>query len=163
MTAHDARWCQTPGVTGTSRDEELVDLDRDSLLACAELYVETFNAAPWHDAWTIGAATERLEEILETPGFVGVALIADGVVTGAALGQIERWFSGRHFYLREMFVHADLQRGGRGTRLLGGLADRCIDVEASYLITDRGTAAEQFYDRHGFSLARSRIVMTRRQ
>lgn len=143
--------------------ELLVDLDRRALPACAALFVETFNAEPWNDGWTVQTATARLEEMLSTPGFVGVALMINERVTGAALGQIESWFSGRHFYLREMFVRIDLQRRGKGARLLEGLAARCPNVEAMYLITDRGSPAQHFYERHGFALARSRVVMTRRQ
>ena len=153
--------CQTRWMAEPAQHEVLIDIDRGLVSACADLFIETFNAAPWHDGWTHSSATSRLTDMIETPGFRGVALTANGTITGAALGQVEQWFSGRHFYLREMFVRADLQRQGRGARLLHGI-HRGDELEASYLITDHGTPAHEFYQHHGYAAARSRIVMTRR-
>lgn len=141
--------------------EVVVDLDRRVLPACAALFVDTFNAEPWNESWTLEIAMARFGDMLETPGYIGVALMAGHMVTGAALGQVESWFSGSHFYLREMFVRVDLQRQGRGERLLEGLMSLTPNIEATYLITDRDGPAAQFYHRHGFAPASSRVIMTR--
>lgn len=140
-----------------------VDLELAVVPGCADLFVSVFNAEPWHDGWTVSSAARRLTDMVNTPGFVGVAVLGeDGQVDGAALGHTEQWVSGRHFYLQEMFVRRNQQRRGHGRRLLAELRQRLPDVEVMYLMTDQETPAQSFYEREGFGRAAARIVMTRR-
>jgi aminoglycoside 6'-N-acetyltransferase I len=96
------------------------------------------------------------------PGYIGVALFVDDQIAAAALGHVERWYSGNHFYLREMFVRPALQRHGYGERLLSELSDRLPAVAVTYLLTDADTPAFDFYQRQGFLSSRQRVLMTRR-
>ena len=142
--------------------EAIVDVHGELVPRCADLFIAVFNGPPWNESWTAGSASERLAEITGTPGFAGVALAAGNDVTGVALGQAERWHTGRVFCLREMFVLPGLQHQGRGSRLLAALYDRVPDAAGHYLLTDRGTPAQAFYEKHGYTEARARIMMTRR-
>ena len=142
--------------------EAIVDVHGELVPRCADLFIAVFNGPPWNESWTAGSAYERLAEITGTPGFAGVALTAGNDVTGVALGQTERWHTGRIFCLREMFVRPGLQHQGRGSRLLAALYDRVPDAAGHYLLTDRGTPAQAFYEKHGYTEARARIMMTRR-
>jgi GNAT superfamily N-acetyltransferase len=141
--------------------EVIIDVQATLIPRCAELFVAVFSGPPWHEPWTTESASQRLAEITGTPGFAGVALAAGNTLTGAALGHTERWHAGSVFYLREMFIRPALQRQGRGSRLLAALDKRVPNATGYYLITDRGTPAQAFYEKHGYAQAPGRIMLTR--
>jgi aminoglycoside 6'-N-acetyltransferase I len=140
------------------------DFDDSMLPAATDLYVAVFNADPWNDKWSFESAFARLSAIVSTPGFVGVALREADNLVGFAVGHSEQWFVRRHFLLQEMCVATNMQRSGRGSRLMGALVDTLIahDVEQLYLTTDRGGPAASFYARHGFRPASRTDMMLRR-
>lgn len=130
---------------------------------CASLFVEVFNAPPWNDSWTHETALTRLSDIAASPGSRGLAAVRGGRIDGFALGQIEQWHSGRHFYLREMCVRPDLQRQGIGASLLSELDVLLVTdgVESVYLIAAPGPT-ESFYETNGYHRSQHVIVMLRR-
>jgi aminoglycoside 6'-N-acetyltransferase I len=127
-------------------------LDQVHLSDCADLYVSVFNSAPWHDAWTREQAARRLEETLTTPGALGLLAFREGRLVGFLLGYRETWFTGTHYYLKEMCVTTEVQRTGIGGGLIKALADRLRQekVERIYLLTARDGPAAAFYTKHGF-------------
>ena len=126
-------------------------LTRDSLFACASLYVETFNGPPWNEAWTINDATRRLSDLLGTPQAHGITLSdSDGHLIGFALGHTERSVGEDHFLLKEMCVLTREQRHGYGSTLLAALAEQLPDVQKWYLLTARESTASAFYEKNGF-------------
>lgn len=126
-------------------------LTRDSLPACASLYVETFNAPPWNESWRTEDATLRLGDFLGTPRAHGVRLSdSDDRLVGFALGHLERSGAEDHFLLKEMCVRTSEQRRGHGTELLEALADRLGGVRNWYLLTARNSDASAFYEKNGF-------------
>jgi aminoglycoside 6'-N-acetyltransferase I len=127
--------------------------------AAARLFVSVFNAAPWNDGWSVVSARARLQDVVETPGFVGVALHHGPDLCGFAIGHMEHWFTGRHFLLQEMCVCTELQRQGIGTDLIDALELRLHGVEQVYLLTERHSPAQRFYERCGFRSARRQNVM----
>lgn len=131
--------------------------------AAARLYVAVFNAAPWHDRWTTATAHRRLAETLATPNALGFALLDDDLV-GFVLGHAEPWFDGDHFYLKEMCIRADRQRGGLGSRLLRHLegALREQGVGRIYLLTAREGPAAAFYEGQGYYTSRKMALMAHR-
>jgi aminoglycoside 6'-N-acetyltransferase I len=143
--------------------DQIIDaFETAHLDAAARIFVAVFNATPWNDSWSEASARARLADVVETPGFVGVALQDGRELRGFAIGHTEQWFTGRHFLLQEMCVRTDLQRQGVGTALLGALEDRLADVEQVYLLTDQDGVAHRFYEHCGFRAARRVGVMTKR-
>ncbi len=71
------------------------------------------------------------------------------------MGNIEQWYTGEHFYLKEMCVRPSEQRRGIGTLLMEYLLDelQSEDVERVYLLTMRESPARAFYEENGFYLA----------
>ncbi len=131
---------------------EFALLDESHLPACTSLYVSVFNSAPWHDAWTREQAARRLKETLMTPGALGLAAFQGGRLVGFLLGYRETWFSGTHYYLKEMCVEMEVQRTGIGGELIKALIDRLRQekVEQIYLLTLGDGTAEAFYTKYGF-------------
>lgn len=135
----------------------------EHLDAAADLYIAVFNAAPWHDRWTMATARARLADTLATPGARGFALL-DGALLGFVLGFAEPWFDGTHFYIKEMCVRAGRQRTGLGTRLLQHLerALREQQVDRVYLLTAREGPAQAFYAKQGYYTSPKMCLMAHR-
>lgn len=127
-------------------------LDQSHLEDCAALYVSVFNSAPWHDAWTAEQSTRRLKEVLLTLGALGLGAFREGRLVGFLLGYRETWFTGTHYYLKEMCVGTEVQRTGIGGELIKALADRLRreGVERMYLLTAQDGPGAAFYAKHGF-------------
>jgi len=124
----------------------------DDLENAASLYEQTFNAPPWNEGWDIEAARERLKAILVAPNGLGVVASLDGAPIAFALGYLERWVSGAHFQLREMFTAPSEQRQGVGTLLLDFLLRTLEERSVSQVFceTRRDVPAEAFFRRAGF-------------
>lgn len=140
----------------------LTPFSDDDLPDAAKLFVRTFNAAPWNDAWSPRRARQRLADILATPGSAGVCLRRQGALAGFVLGHREHWFSGQHFLLQEMCVAAELQRRGHGRALLSLLIEGLDDVEEVYLVTAAAGQARFFYESNGFRFSQDHGIMTKR-
>ena len=125
----------------------LADLD-----GAAELYLKTFNAPPWNEAWGLDAARERLAGILNSPNGLGVLACRDGAPIAFALGYFEAWVSGSHFQLKEMCTAPEHRRQGIGSYvlefLLRALKER--GVVQVFCETRSGVPAEEFYRHAGF-------------
>jgi len=131
---------------------DVTTMSLDDLEGAASLYLQTFNAAPWNEGWSIEAASERLKGILGAQNGLGVLASRDGVPVAFALGHLEPWVSGAHFRLKEMCTTPKQQRQGIGTFLLDYLlrALKTRGVSEVYCETRAGVPAESFYRRAGF-------------
>lgn len=129
----------------------IADLTAADLDACVEVFVETFAAPPWDEAWTPADARRRLEDFLGTPRSRGVGVRdTDGRLVGFALGHLERFGTDDHFLLQEMAVLPRDQRSGHGSTLLAALREGMPGVTHWHLLTARDSPAAAFYARHGF-------------
>jgi len=147
---------------GSMANQTIEAFEADLLDAAARVFVSVFNAPPWNDSWSEASARARLQDVVRTPGFVGVALQQGLDLCGFAIGHTEQWFTGRHFLLQEMCVRTHLQGQGIGSKLIGALETRLDDVDQVYLLTDRHGPAHRFYERCGFRSARRQGVMIKR-
>ncbi len=129
---------------------------------CARLYVETFNAPPWNEAWREEDATQRLKDYLDTPRSHGVGLTSpDGTMLGLALGHRERFGPVDHFLLKELCIHPDHQRQGHGTTLMNALESQLPDIHHWHLVTARNSEAATFYQKLNFRPAARMAVFVR--
>jgi len=130
--------------------------------AFAELYASIYNAAPWHDGWSLSVAKERLRGLAAAPRFEALGAYQAGNGVGLVLGAGERSANGWVFHIREMFVAPELQRGGIGRSLLAAfersLASRYIGV---YLQTGGQVPADKFYASCGYAIS-DMVSLTKR-
>lgn len=130
---------------------------------CAHLFMTAFNAEPWNDSYTLDTAKKQLDWHLDVPGCLGlVSIDSDGIVA-FALGYREPTDVGDVFHLSIFCVRPDVQRTGVGSRLLRNLEDRLREIGANtvYLGTHKGTPAEAFYRKHGYTVSHQEIEMSR--
>ncbi len=129
---------------------------------CVTVYTATFNGPPWNESWHESDVVRRLDDLVATPGAVGVcARDVGGTLVGFALGHVERNQGEDHFSLREMCVRSDAQRCGWGGQLLVSLGERLPDVARWYLLTARDSGPSAFYEAHGFHPAHRMGVYVR--
>ena len=130
---------------------ELCEIVRIDLWSCAKLFSRTFTKEPWNENWSTDSAYKRLEHFYDSKGFCGV-LAKEDSVSGLVLGNIEPYFFGPIFYLREMCIDVNCQNNGIGTQLLlyieGAL--RLKGVHNIYLLTEHNFPAAQFYQKRGY-------------
>ena len=126
----------------------------DNLEEGARLYRAVFNKPPWNDDWTIETAQMRLAQITETPGYRGYSATLDEDLVGLVMGNLEQWYTGNHFYLKEMCVRPFQQRRGIGTMLMEYLIEelQSENVERVYLLTMQESPAREFHEDNGFSI-----------
>lgn len=84
-------------------------------------------------------------------------------VVGMAFGQVEGWLNGNLFLMQELCVSPQYQRQGLSKAMLAKLVPELKEndkVIATYLLTDRGSVAEDFYNKIGFTCSARKIVMS---
>lgn len=122
------------------------------LSACAPLLVSAYNGAPWNDNWTAAKALEKLDCFFNSPKFLGWMAYDGEALVGACVGNIEPYFTGDYFYLKEMFVPGAAQRSGTGSALMTQIkADlKTMDIETVVLFTSNAAFPWQFWQKQGF-------------
>ncbi len=142
---------------------EIEFIDEKHLLECAQKYMKTFNSDPWNDNWSEITAYKRLEDIFNTPGFVGLVVIIDGSIMGAVFGSLETWFEGYMYNLKEMFVIDGKKGKGIGSRLFTAIESEISNRGAKYinLFTSKGDLTEKFYIKNGCRTFDGMIMMSK--
>lgn len=134
----------------------------DDIDSLAKLFLACFSAPPWNEAWTLSAAQSRIAPMVKNVSCRGVLAHHETLVLGMAFGQVEGWLDGNLFLIQELCVLPDHQNKGIGKAMLAKLVSELKandDVIAAYLLTDRGSAAEAFYNKIGFTCNVNKIIM----
>lgn len=138
----------------------MVEVSKEDILECSNLYVEVFNAAPWNDKWTTESAYQRLNDIFIAPNFSGVLFIENERIKGAIFGNYEQFYDGRHYNLREMFISTELQGRGIGGKLLNHLEKQLTELEVNTIILFTGKGkTSTFYSKNGFEEFKGMTMM----
>ncbi|MBL7774937.1 MAG: GNAT family N-acetyltransferase [Saprospiraceae bacterium] len=125
----------------------------DQLPACAQVLVDAYNSEPWNDAWTPEKALEKLQCFYQSPKFLGWMAYDEGdQLLGATVGNIEPYFSGDYFYLKEMFIAPKAQRQGVGSALFGAVKSHLDSegIDMMILFTSNQGFPFDFWQRTGF-------------
>lgn len=139
---------------------EYKEIKIEDIMDLVELYVETFNAPPWNDKWTIETASKRLESIIKSEGFYGFMAFQNETLCGLILGNEEQFFDGMLFNIKEFCVNNQLRGQGIGSQI-------CIEFEKRLqlkgikeiiLWTSRNAQTEGFYQKQGF-ISDNKMVM----
>jgi len=128
----------------------------------AELYIQTYNAPPWNDQWTIPLATQKLDEMINTSNSFGLVCYGDdNNILGMIVGVCKTWYSGKEFFVDDFFVIPSRQGKGIGTLLIKELESRLNSkgVDRIYLFTSRGDKTEGYYKKRGYKSWDSLVIM----
>lgn len=130
-------------------------IESESILSnCAAILVDAYNGEPWQDRWTQEKALEKLNCFYHSPKFLGWLAYLDNQLVGCSVGNIEPYFTGDYFYLKEMFVARAAQGKGVGAALLKSIKQylASADIETIILFTAKGKGYPfDFYQKKGFA------------
>ena len=130
----------------------------------AELYVASFNAPPWNDAWTVETASRRLSQMLHRDSAYGLLAYDEAGLCGLVVGDEEQFYYGPQFQIRELCADNSRRGQGLGTAMYQELEQRLKQrgIVEIVLYTMRHPAAEGFYQRQGFAEAADLVFMNKK-
>lgn len=139
------------------------EIKNTDIPALAELYAETFNAAPWNEQWTKETAEKRLFQMINVESFFGLCAYHNGELCGLILGCMEQYYDGINFYLREFCVKNSMRGQGIGAEILNTFEERLsqMDIKEIYLNTTRNSSAERFYNKQNYQNHEHLILMSK--
>lgn len=119
---------------------------------CAELLTQSYNTEPWNDNWSQKKALEKLACFYNSPKFLGWVAYEGDEMLGACVGNIEPYYIGDYFYLKELFVFPEYQRKGVGSKLVKTMKEYLdsIGIETVILFTSNESFPFEFYKKQGF-------------
>lgn len=125
----------------------------DQLGQCADVLVDAYNGEPWNDSWTKQKALEKLECFFHSPKFRGWVAIENAVYVGCCVGNIEPYYTGDYFYLKEMFVRGEFQHKGIGTLLFKKIQSdmKTEKIDMMVLFTSNESFPFTFWEKQGFN------------
>lgn len=125
---------------------------KEVLSLCAKILVEAYNAEPWNDQWTAEKALEKLECFYHSPKFIGFLAYEGNDLKGACIGNIEPYYTGDYFYLKEMFVSPSCQKRGIGLKMMEALKQHLelLEIEQIILFTSKDYFPFNFYEKVDF-------------
>ena len=131
----------------TVRDYQPGDLDE-----CVALYTRVFGEPPWEEHWDPADARAHLEQILLTPGSLGLVALEDDQIMGMLMGVEKRTSTGGAFIVDDVFVEGAKQRHRVGSELMNALKERlrARGVTTVGLFTSWTAPASEFYRKQGF-------------
>ena len=141
---------------------KFLELESSQYPLLAKHYVETYNAPPWNDQWTESLAFEKLSEMMDCRGALGLVCYDDSDnFAGAILGNPETYFNCKQFFIKDFFGALSLQGKGIGSMLMTEFEKRlaAMEIDTVYLFTSRGERTEDFYFKRGFHTWDSMVLM----
>jgi aminoglycoside 6'-N-acetyltransferase I len=128
--------------------ERISSIER--LEQCTELFLEAYNCEPWNDKWTKEIVLELFNCYYRTPDFLGWLALSGSQIIGCCIGNSEPYYTGKIFYLRDLFITVKFQQAGVGRRLIAAMKhDAGISgINTVVLFTNKQTS--DFYIKSGF-------------
>jgi len=124
--------------------------NKERLAVCVPILIDAYNNEPWNDSWNNVTATALLNYSFETPGFMGWMASLNNKVVGACVGNIEPYYTGDVFFLKQMFVSVGLQKSGIGRQLLETMKEEIAGKGVTSAILFTGKEIQDFYTKSGF-------------
>ena len=132
----------------------------------AKFYMETYNAPPWNEKWTIEAATKKLDELINCRDSYGLLCTDEnaniiGMIAGISEGSSTSYYTLRQFCIRDFLVITSMQGKGIGSALMAELESRlkAIGISRTYLITSNANGTDAFYLKQGYTNINGLVLM----
>lgn len=140
---------------------EFKEITIDEIEIITNIFVETFNAPPWNDKWTIDTASKRLRQMIAYQDFYGIVAYMDGQPSGFILGHEEQYYNGIHFNIKEFCVKNEMRSLGFGKKIFDEFEKRLKlrGISQIVLLTLKGETTEGFYQKRGLETYGDMIIM----
>jgi aminoglycoside 6'-N-acetyltransferase I len=144
-------------MTGEIKIERILSVEMFG--QCAEVLMDAYNRPPWNDNWNKEVATALLTCYYNSPEFMGWTAAAGNKIVGCGVGNIEPYYNGNIFYLKELFVAPQYQNQGVGKRLIAAMKQDWAVAGVKTVILLTSDAIFNFYTKCGFSEMEERRIM----
>ncbi len=127
----------------TIRPYQSSDLD-----SCVAIFMSAYNKMPWNYQWKAAGAAQYLQEYIGAPNFVGMVAEDNGVVCGVLFGKLKTWWTGKQFFVDELFIDGSRHGQGIGKQLMSHCETnicRPNNVTTITLMTNKLMPAYEFY------------------
>ncbi|MCV0429104.1 MAG: GNAT family N-acetyltransferase [Roseibium sp.] len=126
---------------------EATDIDQ-----AAELFLLAYAGPPWNETWSFDTAKDRLKELVQTNGWLGVGAFEQAALIGFSIGVPYTSFKGKTLFVAELLVSPDKQRKGIGNLLLTELQNLARENElcSSWLVSRSSGELLDFYKTNDF-------------
>lgn len=121
--------------------------------------MDAYNCAPWNDNWTKEKAIDLLTCYFHTPKFVGWIAKEGKATIGSGIGNIEPYYSGDIFYLKEMVVSVQSQKAGVGKLLIANMKKDLEMMGITTIMLFTSKEIGDFYQKSGFIEMERRSTM----
>lgn len=137
------------------------EIDVTKIGELAQMYVETFNAPPWNDRWTIETASKRIQQMINCEDSYGLIAYDGAELCGMILGSEEQFYDGKMFNLKEFCIKNERRNQGLGTELYTEFEKHLKEKDIYHitLFTLKGEETEAFYTKRGFNYYTNMIMM----
>ena len=128
---------------------------------CVELFIETYNCAPWFNKWTLETAERYLQELINNKRFAGFILWRENNIIGAAFCHEKTWWNNDELYIDEFFIDPHFQRKGYG-KIIFNVVEKYVEerrLSSITLLTDRKKPAFDFYNKNGMEYLENLVFM----
>ena len=134
----------------------------EKLEECVDLYMKTYSQEPWNESWeSRDVVSNFIQNHYKNNYFIGFVALKDNKVVGVSLGFEKPWIKGMEYYIDEFFVDVDLHRQGIGTTFMAKIKEELLrrDIHAIILNTEKGYPSQSFYEKIGFHVENSMIIL----
>ena len=138
------------------------EIEEKDVLEIAKLYMNSFNAQPWNDEWTVESASNRILQMINCEGFYGLVCYDENdKLIGMILGNHEYYYNGMHFNIKEFCVDINIRGKGIGSEIIEEFTYRLKNrgINEIILFTSRTDGTEGFYNNRGFESFNSMVMM----
>jgi len=124
---------------------------------CVNNFIQSFNSPPWNEGWSRERAYEYINDVFDTPKFVGFILSDNGQDVAYALCIEKYWWNKDDrckLYMELFFTKPDCRQKGYGTELLEHIEKYAQDnrLRSVMLFTQKDKPAYDFYVKNGFTV-----------
>ena len=132
----------------------------------SKFYMETYNSPPWNEKWTMEAATQKLDELINCRDSYGLAAVDEngniiGMIVGISEGISTSCYNIRQFCIRDFLVITSMHGNGIGSELMAELEShlKAMGIGRTYLITSSSNGTNSFYLKQGYTNIEGLVLM----
>lgn len=125
----------------------------DEAVGSADVIVQAYAQPPWFENWSIENARSRLNELVTTPGYLGIGAFLQDQAIGFAFALPHTSVIGRGLLVAEIAILPQHQRMRTGSSLLRYLEDeaRLIGYCHVWLVSQLAGGVANYYRNNGYS------------
>ena len=141
---------------------ELIMYKQQHLAYVLDIYVRAFTAPPLnYDFITHEKAERYINSITMSPGFLGYTYWQESQMYAFVFGELDDYFDGSLFHIKEFAVSPDSQGMGIGSKAMALLESKLAGygVKAINLHTSRRLPAYEFYTKNGYAEVEENVCL----